>query len=92
MKKLIAIVALAAVVATSSFAEQKRGGLVGLIAGCCFGMRAAADYNSGKDLIMREWCRFIPIAGFIVAILDGIDGMNGVTRSDYQKDYGSSCF
>ena len=84
MKK-IAIAALAALMlatAVPAYAAPRRGGLVGGIVGCCFGIRTAGDYNDGKDLSIREWLRIVPFVGFVVAILDTIDGYKGVTRSE----------
>ena len=52
MKK-IAIAALAALMlatAVPAYAAPRRGGLVGGIVGCCFGIRTAGDYNDGKDI------------------------------------------
>lgn len=94
MKKLIAILMIG-VLLTSGFsttavaAGQGRGGFMGFIAGCCFGVRAGGDYNSGKEIHWREWCRLIPYAGIIFAIWDGVDGAGGKTRSEYASEYGS---
>ena len=97
MKKIIALVALATVVSTSSFAQESTsrrqpGGIVGGCVGCCFGLRAAADYNDGKDIHWREWGKFIPYAGIIFQIWDFLDGMNGVTRDEIRKNYGANFF
>ena len=97
MKKIIAIVTVAAVMATSSFAQdsgnnRQPGGFVSGIVGCCFGIRAAADYNSGKDLHFREWGRLIPVVGLVCAVMDFIDGNNGLTREDIRKQHGSNFF
>ena len=49
MKKLIASLMvgllLLCAVGTSSALNENRGGLMGFIAGCCFGIRAGAAYN-----------------------------------------------
>ena len=95
MKKLIAIMALAAVVSTNAFAQEaarKPGGPVSGIIGCCFGIRAAADYNEGKDLTVKEWLRIVPFVSTVVAIIDAIDGYNGVTRTELQSNPGSRYF
>lgn len=92
MKKLFAIAMTGALLATasvSSAAPEGRGGLMGFIAGCCFGIRSGGAYNSGKEIHWREWGRLIPIANIVLAIWDGIDGANGMTTSDYAKKYGS---
>ena len=91
MKKIIAMAALATVVATSSFAQEngnsrQPGGFVSGVIGCCFGIRAAADYNGGKDLHWMEWGRLIPIFGIYVAVMNFIDGNNGLTREDIRKN------
>ena len=52
------------------------------------GIRAGADYNSGKEIHWREWCMLIPYVNIVFAIWNGIDGANGVTRADYASQYG----
>ena len=71
---------------------QGRGGFMGFIAGCCFGIRAGLDYNDGSEIHWREWCRLIPYAGIIFALWDGVDGYQGKTRSDFVSQYGDSFF
>ncbi len=97
MKKLIAGVLIATMVLGSvapvaQAAEKGRGGFMGFIAGCCFGMRAGADYNEGKEIVWREWVQLIPYVGIVFAIWNGIDGANGTTRADYAETYGSTYF
>ena len=96
MKKIIAIVALVAVVSTGAFAQDnkagQRSGVVSGFVGCCFGIRAAADYNEGKNLHLMEWGRLIPVFGLYVAVMNFIEGMNGVTRDDLRKNYGAEFF
>lgn len=85
MKKLIIAALAAATIAMavpSTAAAREPGGCVGGIIGCCFGIRAAGDYNEGKDISIREWLRIVPIASIVVAIMDGLDGYNGKTRSE----------
>ena len=55
-------------VGTSSALNENRGGLMGFIAGCCFGMRAGAAYNDGKEIHWREWVLIIPVANIVFAI------------------------
>ena len=75
---------------TASAMNENRGGMMGFIAGCCFGMRAGADYNDGKEIHWREWISLIiPI---IPPVWAGIDGANGMTTADYTKKYGSTFF
>ena len=70
-------------------AEKGRGGAMGFIAGCCFGIRSGAAYNDGKEIQWREWCKLIPYAGIIFSIWDGVDGAQGVTTADLAQQYGS---
>jgi len=75
---------------TASAMNEDRGGMMGFIAGCCFGMRAGADYNDGKEIHWREWISLIiPI---IPPVWAGIDGAKGMTTADYTKKYGSTFF
>jgi hypothetical protein len=105
MKKLIggllvAVMVLGAISPSAEAAEKERGGFVGLLVGCCFGVRAAGDYNSGKDIHFREWVplavSFIPYCGGVISLgfhlWDGIDGAQGKTRAEYAEQYGSTYF
>ncbi len=65
---------------------------MGFIVGCCFGIRSGAAYNDGKDLHWREWATIIPIAGLVVAILNGLDGMNGLATKDMAAQYGANFY
>ncbi|MBN1268873.1 MAG: hypothetical protein JXB04_04745 [Kiritimatiellae bacterium] len=98
MKKSIAVLLVVALLASSVgtyAAERTRGGFMGFIAGCCFGIRAAAAYNDGKDIHWREWIHMIgviPYVGLVAIIFniwDGIDGANGVTTAEYAQRYGA---
>ena len=73
-------------------AAEGRGGFMGFIAGCCFGPRAAADYNDGLEIHWREWLRLIPYLGIVFAIWDGVDGVQGTTTTDLAARYGSSFY
>jgi hypothetical protein len=73
-------------------AQQQRGGLPGLLVGCCFGIRTAGAYNEGKDLHFRDWGRIIPVVGLVLAIWDGIEGAQGITTSGLQAQYGAQYF
>lgn len=93
MRKLM-VAALAAMilvgtVGSSSAINTNRGGLMGFIAGCCFGIRTGAAYNDGKEVHWRQWCRLIPYVGVVFAIWDGVDGTNGMQTKDYASKYGS---
>lgn len=89
MKKLTVGLLIAAmtvcIAAPTHAAEKGRGGPMGFIAGCCFGVRAAGDYNDGKELGPRDWLRLIPF----VSIWDGIEGAQGMTTAHYTETYGS---
>lgn len=92
MKKLVVLMMAGIVLSTATISQaapEGRGGLMGFVAGCCFGIRSGGAYNSGKEIHWREWIRIIPI---IPAILDGIDGANGMTTADYAKKYGSAFY
>lgn len=73
-------------------AGEGPGGFMGFLVGCCFGIRSGAAYNDGKALHWREWVMIIPIAGFVVAIMNGLDGMNGMTTSDMAAQYGANFY
>jgi hypothetical protein len=94
MKKVIACILVATFMLMSVSTVQAakgegRGGVMGFIAGCCFGPRAGSDYNDGKEIHWREWVLIIPYVGLVFAIWNGIDGANGITRADYAEQYGS---
>ncbi len=97
MKKLIvcllaATLTLSLAAPTAQAAPEGRGGLMGFVAGCCFGIRAGGDYNEGKDLHWREWVRIVPIVGIVFAVWDGIEGAEGVTTSELADRYGSTFY
>jgi hypothetical protein len=89
---LIVAFMLASVGNTTYAAEKGPGGFMGFIAGCCFGPRAGADYNDGKSIHWREWITLIPVVSLVVAVWNGIDGANGVTKADYAEQYGSTYY
>ncbi len=88
---LIAILMLT-IVGPAASAGEGRGGFMGFIAGCCFGLRAGVDYNGGKELHWREWVRLVPIVNLVVGIWDGLDCAGGLTRSDLAAQYGSQYY
>lgn len=94
--KLIASLLVALMVlfafAPAVSAASGQGGFMGFLVGCCFGIRSGAAYNDGKDLHWREWVLIIPIAGFVVAIMNGLDGMNGLTSKDMAAQYGANFY
>ena len=79
-------------VAPAVSAAQGQGGFMGFIVGCCFGIRSGAAYNDGKDLHWREWALLIPFVGWVVAILNGIDGANGVTTKELAAKFGATYY
>lgn len=88
---MVALFVLMAVAPAVSAAGEK-GGAMGFIVGCCFGIRSGAAYNDGKDLHWREWALIIPFAGIVVAILNGLDGANGLTAKDMASQYGANFY
>ena len=93
MKKVIALILVAAFMLTALPVQAQkaagRGGFMGFIAGCCFGIRAGMAYNDGKEIHWREWCRIIPFVSIVIAIWDGIDCANGKTTTDFAAQYGA---
>lgn len=99
MKKLVAclmigvlVLAATAPAADAASKGKGRGGFMGFIAGCCFGIRAGNAYNDGKEIHFREWCTIIPWAGIIFSIWNGIDCSKGKTTSDLASQYGASYY
>ena len=93
MKKIIAcmlvVAFLMSTVSVVSAEPSGRGGIMGFIAGCCFGIRSGGAYNDGKEIHWREWVMLLPIVNIVFAIWNGIDGANGVTTKDYAAQYGA---
>ena len=83
------MLSMGAVTVRAEQAQEQRGGAMGFVAGCLFGLRAAAAYNEGKEIHWREWARalFSPFA-----IWDGIDGAKGVTSSSLAEMYGAQFY
>jgi hypothetical protein len=77
---------------TSVAAEKGRGGAMGFIAGCCFGIRTAGAYNDGKEIQWREWVLIVPVVGFVFAIINGVEGAQGITTADLAAEYGSTYY
>ena len=88
---LAALVLLGSTTSTLAVNEQ-RGGVMGFIAGCCFGIRAGAAYNDGKEIHWREWVGLIPYVNVVFYIWNGIDGANGMTTKEYASKYGSAFY
>lgn len=73
-------------------AGDGNGGFMGFLTGCCFGIRSGAAYNDGKALHWREWGMIIPFVNIVVLIMNGLDGMNGMTTSDMASQYGANFY
>jgi len=89
---MLVAIFLAGTVSTTMAMNPQRGGVMGFIAGCCFGIRAGAAYNDGKEIHWREWCTLIPYANIVFVIWNGIDGANGTTTKDYAVKYGATFY
>ena len=87
-----AVALIGAMAAPVGAVNAQRGGVMGFIAGCCFGVRAGAAYNDGKEIHWREWVHLVPIVNIVCAIWNGVDGMNGMTSKDYVEKYGSAYY
>jgi hypothetical protein len=95
MKKLMAcmMIAMLLLMAVAPAATAAgRGGFMGFIAGCCFGVRAGSAYNDGKELHFREWCTIIPYVGVVFSIWNGIDSAQGKTTADLAGQYGATYY
>ena len=88
---LIALMVLMSIAPAVSAAEGQ-GGFMGFIVGCCFGIRSGAAFNEGKSLHWREWALIIPIAGLVVAVMNGLDGMNGLGTADMAAQFGANYY
>lgn len=86
---LIVLLVMLAVAPAASAAKEGRGGFMGFIAGCCFGIRAGAAYNDGKELHWREWCTLIPYAGIVFSIWNGASCASGDTTANLAAEYGA---
>ena len=93
MRKILGSLLVAGLLlSTTASAADGRGGFMGFIGGCCFGVRCGQAYNDGKEIHWREWCRLVPIAGWVIAIWDGVDCANGKTTADFASQYGSQFY
>lgn len=86
---LVVVFLMSSVSVVSAAQGAGRGGFMGFIAGCCFGIRAGGAYNEGKEIHWREWIGLIPYVNIIFYIWNGIDGANGVSTKDYAAKYGA---
>ncbi|MBQ7251304.1 MAG: hypothetical protein IJS32_01735 [Kiritimatiellae bacterium] len=87
MKKIIAIALIVsfvcAAVVPNAFAAKSRepGGLVAGLVGCCFGIRTAAAYNSGKELHIRDILQLL----FVGSIWSFFSAYGGITSEDLHE-------
>ncbi len=92
MKKIItltlALTLLGSTALLAGPAPERRGGFIGGIYGCCFGLRGAAAYNDGKDVIAMEWVDALLLAH----IWSFIQGWSGTTTADLRAQYGDGFF
>jgi len=88
----VVLAGLLAAAAPSPAVNTQRGGIMGFIAGCCFGVRAAGAYNDGKEIHWREWVMLIPYVNIVFAIWNGVDGANGTTTAELAQRYGSAYY
>ena len=72
--------------------QKGRGGAMGFISGCCFGIRSAGAYNDGKEIHWREWVLIVPVVGAVFAIINGVEGAQGITTADLAAQYGSTYY
>lgn len=87
MKKIVLALALACALVVPTFAREK-GGLMGGLHGCCFGLRGAAAYNDGKSFTAIEWIDAL-ITARIIAF---VNGWSGTTTADLREEYGAKYF
>ncbi len=73
-------------------AKTGRGGIGGLLVGCCFGIRTAGQWNEGKSLHFRDWGRIVPIVNIVLFVWDGVQGYEGITTRDLATQYGSNYY
>ncbi|HMP72961.1 MAG TPA: hypothetical protein PKE55_06805 [Kiritimatiellia bacterium] len=96
MKKILASALLGAclllAVQPVQAASSSRGGFMGFIAGCCFGIRTGAAYNDGKEIHWREWIMLVPVANLVFAVWNGVEGANGITTQELANRYGSTFY
>ena len=92
MASLLIVLMLMLSLAPAVSAGSGQGGFMGFLVGCCFGLRSGAAFNDGKDLHWREWVLLIPVASLVVGIMNGLDGMNGLTTKDMAAQYGANFY
>jgi len=90
MKKSLVIgaVLLAMAASTAVAAEKNKGGLMGGLYGCCFGMRGAAAYNDGLRAPAMEWIDRLLLFGIYAAVL----GFDGTATPDLRAEYSDRCY
>jgi hypothetical protein len=94
MKKILVVLLAvafcsAAPIQSEAAGTADRGGVVGFLVGCCFGIRNGVAWNEGKDLHFRDWGVIIPVVGWVIAVWNGIDTAGGITSKELASMYGS---
>lgn len=87
MRKFIIIMAMVVATGVTTQAREK-GGFIGGLHGCCFGIRGAAAYNDGKEFTGLEWVDAL-LTGHIIAF---IKGWSGQTTEDLRRIHGSAFY
>ena len=86
------LTAFAPVVADAKVERASPGGIPGFLIGCCWGLRVGTEWNEGADLHWREWCRIVPIVGFVIAIWDGYECSQGMTAHKWAEANGANWY
>lgn len=95
MKKLLVYLVVGmmalSVLAPVAKAAGGKGGLYPMCAGCLFGARAAAAVNDGKEIhFLTEWMYLI--FSPVPAVINAMNGYEGLTTKDLAAKYGSTYF
>ena len=86
---IVLVVLMALFAITPATMAHAPGGIAGGLIGCLSGIRTGAAYNDGKVISWRDWIRWIPFAGAVFMIVDGVDGASGITTAELADKYGS---
>ncbi|MBN1674380.1 MAG: hypothetical protein JXR37_25255 [Kiritimatiellae bacterium] len=90
---LVAILLIGAVAsAVAADAKKDAPALPPFLVGCCFGLRVGLEYNDGAQLHWREWCRLIPVVSFVIAIWDGVECQQGMTKKQWAEQNGANWY
>jgi hypothetical protein len=98
MKKIVSVLCVVALLLTLlptvsvAKANRQPGGIAPFFIGCCWGLREGTEWNEGASLHWREWCRIIPLVGFVIAIWDGIECFGGITAHAWAEKNGANWY